>query len=245
MKQDVALDHSHPGPSWRALGRFIALGGVVTIALTMAAVRWVDLPLALWIHGQGLDGHLWMRTFLDTPIIATPIAVIYALVYVARRARSRPSRAERDWFLVSLTLLVSLQVKSVLKLTFGRTWPREVMNVSISGGGSAKSAAYDCVSTHGYINDGIHLFNFFHGSEKQFAAFPSGSTASLVAMVIPIMAMYPKLRWPLMVFSAVSMCFFILTNTHFLADVIAGLYVGVLCGGVCVAMRNDDLAAGR
>ena len=224
------------GPTWKAIYRLLTVGGLATVALTLIAIRWIDLPLALWIHAHGLDTHLWMRWLLDTPIAATPVAMIYLLVYVIRRRGAPASRAEQDWSVVSIALLVSLEVKSVLKLVFGRTWPREVMNV-----GAPKSLSYDCVASHGYVSDGIHFFNFFQGADKQYSAFPSGSTVSLLAMVIPIMIIYPRLRWPLAIFTATSLVFFVLTNTHFVGDIVAGLYVGLICGSVPMAMRADRL----
>ncbi|UPG85815.1 phosphatase PAP2 family protein [Luteibacter aegosomatis] len=231
------MSTASPFSSWAMINRLLFIGGAVTLVLTLVSIRWIDLPLASWIHAHGLDSRLWMRWFLDTPIVATPVAMIYMLIYIVRRKRSAATRGEDDWFLVSAALLVSLEVKYVLKLAFGRTWPREVMNV-----GAPKSASFDCVASHGYLNDGIHLFNFFQGADKQYSAFPSGSTVSLIAMVVPIMALYPRFRWPLVAFSAVSLLFFVLTNTHYLGDVVAGLYVGLLCGLVPLAMRADRLA---
>jgi len=245
VKQAVGQANAHWKATWNQVYTLFAIGGIVTVAMALVSIKWLDLPLATWIRAQGLDTHLWMRTLLDTPIVATPVAIIYVLVYVIRRRWSIPSRGERDWLAICLSLLVSLEVKSVLKLTFGRTWPREVVNFALANRGGTKVRAYDCVASHGYLNDGIHLFNFFHGADKEYSAFPSGSTISLLAMVIPIMAIYPRTRWPLGLFSVISLCFFILTNTHYLGDVIAGIYVGLLCGFVSVVMRNEDVALRR
>lgn len=235
MDSTTAANPLRIDPSWSAVYRLLALGGLATTVLAVISIRWVDLPLALWIHAHGVDAHLWMRWLLDTPIVATPIAIIYMIVYIVRRRRAPALRTEHDWFIVCTALLISLEVKSALKVVFGRTWPREVMNV-----GASKSLS-NYVSSHGYVNDGIHLFNFFHGADKQFSAFPSGSTASLVAMVIPIMTIYPRFRWPLIAFTVISLTFFVLTNTHYVGDIVAGLYVGLVCGYVPMAMRADRL----
>lgn len=236
MASITASTPPHAWPTWRAVYRLLTLGGIVTAVVVILSIRWIDLPLASWIHAHGLDTHLWMRWLLDTPIVATPIAMLYMIVYIVRRRHTPALRAEHDWFIVSIALLISLEVKSVLKLMFGRTWPREVMNV-----GASKNLS-DCVVSHGYVNDGIHLFNFFHGADKQYSAFPSGSTASLIAMVVPIMIIYPRARWPLIAFTAVSLAFFVLTNTHFVGDILAGLYVGLICGCVPMALRADRMA---
>ncbi|MBB3228868.1 hypothetical protein FHW69_003513 [Luteibacter sp. Sphag1AF] len=220
--------------AWRNVFRIMVWGLLITVPLSLACILWVDRPLAVWIHLHGLDTHLWMRSFLDVPIVLTPVAMIYAIVYVLRRSSRPASRGESEWFVVSLSLLVALEVKSVLKLAFGRTWPREVMNV-----GAPQSRAYDCIASHGFINDGIHTFNAFQGADKQYSAFPSGSTVALLAVVIPLMAMYPRWRLPLIVFSVISLLFFVMTNTHFVGDVVAGIYVGLICGYVPVAMLGD------
>jgi hypothetical protein len=241
VNQVVSQTNAYCQVTWKQVYKLFAIGGLFTIAMALISIKWLDLPLATWIHAQGLDKHLWMRTLLDTPIVAAPVAILYVLVYVTCRRWSAPSRGERDWLMICVALLVSLEIKSVLKLTFGRTWPREVMNFALANKDGTKARAYDCVASHGYLNDGIHFFNFFHGADKEYSAFPSGSTVSLLAMVIPIMAIYPRTRWPLGLFSVTSLCFFLLTNTHYLGDVIAGVYVGLLCGFAAVVMRNEDV----
>jgi membrane-associated phospholipid phosphatase len=134
---------------------------------------------------------------------------------------------------ISSTLLVACQLKNLLKIAFGRTWPREVKDVSVSSVDTVTGLA-----SRGYVNDGIHAFHPFAGAAKPFAAFPSGSTAALIAVVVPVMLLYPRTRWPLLIYSAVSLLSFVVTNTHFVGDIIAGLYVGTTCGLVAVAIAE-------
>ncbi|MBB4133353.1 membrane-associated phospholipid phosphatase [Xanthomonas campestris] len=112
----------------------------------------------------------------------------------------------------------------MLKRMFGRTWPRDV-----SDPGPAVLANCPPPSL-GYINDGIHSFHFFGGNSKPFLAFPSGSTVMLLAIVVPLCVAFPRVRIPLIVFTVFSLFCFVLTNTHFVADVIAGVYVGGVIG---------------
>lgn len=206
--------------------------------MTLVCVLWVDLPVAQLIHRNGLDRYLWMRWFLDTPIVVAPVAAIYMSIYIARHFGGQPGSQERIWFIISSAFLATLQIKNMLKLVFGRTWPREVIDPSLSASQCA------CIpQSRGFVNDGIHAFHIFGGDSKQFTAFPSGSTVALIAIVVPIISLYPRTRTPLALFSILSAAAFIITNTHFVSDVIAGVYVGAVCGYVTLAMAPKSDAS--
>jgi hypothetical protein len=219
---------------WRLTSRLLLAGAPLTFFLTLACILWVDLPLARLIHAKGWDRFFWMRRFLDTPIVTAPAAAAYMGVYVVRRCRGRAGTNEKIWFIISAVLLVTLQLKNMLKIVFGRTWPREVTDPSV---GAAPCA---CIApSRGFLNDGIHAFHAFGGSSKPFSAFPSGSTATLIAVVLPLVLLYPRTRIPLTVFTALSLFSFVITNTHFVGDVVAGIYLGALCGSVGVALVRE------
>ncbi|GGA81772.1 hypothetical protein GCM10011521_20140 [Arenimonas soli] len=171
-----------------------------------------------------------MLQFLSAPILIAPGAALFLVVHAIRRGYGRGGQVERAYAVIAATLLVALAVKDMLKRAFGRTWPRNVVDPgpeAISSGCSPSSL--------GYINDGLHGFHAFAGVTKPYQAFPSGSTVVLLATVLPLMALYPRLRLPLAIFSLVSFCAYVLTNTHFIGDVVAGAYVGAVAGMIATA----------
>lgn len=200
----------------------------VAVLASYLLISFVDLPLALWINERGLDQHKWMLFFLSTPVVLAPLGGLYVLVYVVRRAWSEPSQRERGFLTISIALLASMAVKDMLKRMFGRTWPRNV----VDPGPDMISACPP--PSLGYINDGLHSFHFFGGTSKPFLAFPSGSTVMLLAIILPFCAMYPRARIPMAAFVTISLTCFVLTNTHFISDVVAGAYVGMVAGLVAI-----------
>jgi hypothetical protein len=236
LKQPLETKAQRRRIVWKTPMKVIAIGAPITIALSLLCIFCIDLPLSLWIHKHALDTYPWMLNLLSTPIVISPAAAIYVLVYVIRRHTGDPGRNEHIAFIVSTTLLVSLQIKEMLKIAFGRTWPRHVVNPGTvpTGPGCAPSSL-------GYVNDGIHAFHAFGGSGKAFQAFPSGSTIALLAVAVPLMVLYPRVRPVLLIFTLVSLVAFILTNTHFLGDVVAGTYVGLVAGMTAVALVRERL----
>lgn len=223
-----------PGLTWQTATQVILIGAPLALLLSLACIYWLDLPAALWIHEHSLDTYAWMLILLGTPIALSPAAGLYLIIYAIRRGTCNVSFYERAYCIVSATLLASLAVKDMLKRAFGRTWPRNVIDPG------SEPLPQGCGSPSlGYINDGIHAFHAFGGTSKPFQAFPSGSATVLIAVVVPLMVLYPRLRGALAMFSLVSLVAFVLTNTHFIGDVIAGTYVGVVAGVIASAMIRD------
>lgn len=216
--------------AWRLVRQFLGYGGLVSVSATLVCIAWIDLPLAKYVNSVGVDQHLWMRRFLDIPIVVSPLALLYVLVHIARPT-TRHTLLGRKLYIVSVAMLVALQVKTLLKILFGRTWPRAVEDVVVGTHPGADAAA----QSTGYINDGIHTFNFFGGSAKLYAAFPSGSTTVLLAALVPLGFVFPRARPTLAALGLVSLCAYVLTNTHFVGDVLFGAFVGTCCGLVAVA----------
>ena len=227
------MNQAHP---WKVAFRFIAYGGMATLLTVLGCISWLDLPTATWIHARGLDSYLWMRHFLDFPVIVGPIAALWLFVFAVRRNFKPPAADERAWFVISATMLASLEAKDILKIIFGRTWPREMHPLTLHSGDP--DAMFDTIS-RGYINDGVHGFYWLSGASKTFAAFPSGSTTALVATLVPIALLYPRTRTAIATFIAISVTAFVLTNTHFISDTIAGIYLGGICGLIAFAVITE------
>lgn len=228
----MAANPTRYSMEWREAARFLVFGAMIVLFICILAILYIDLPVALWIHRRGLDSHLWLRHLLTVPAVLAPVGGAYLLVYLARRLRYSPSRLEHAYFVIACGLLVTLSLKSMLKVAFGRTWPREVADLG------SKVPVCDRPSL-GYVNDGIHAFHAFGGSIKAYQAFPSGSTAMLLAVAVPVFGLHPKARPAVAVFVVVSLVAYVLTNTHFIADVVAGAYIGASVGLCALAITSS------
>lgn len=220
---------------WAPVSRGARWGGALTVLGCAVSIAWFDLPLTRWLHETGADRHAWMLTFLGIPVGVSTLMGLYLIVHMLIHPWIRASRLARRAFFLGVGMMVALAAKTMLKIAFGRTWPRLVQDPVPGEIATAVCNAPSC----GYLNDGIHAFVPFAGSIKAYAAFPSGSTALLVSFVVPLAAWYPALRIPLGAVSLFALATYVMTNTHFVSDVIAGVYIGTVCGMAAVAAAHD------
>jgi hypothetical protein len=215
--------------AWRRVRKFALLGFLVAAALIAVCINWVDLPLAIWVYENGFDSMApGLHVFMNIQALITPVALVYMLVFIVKRSKRAPTARAYFWFVTSVSIFVTCEVKNMLKIAFGRTWPRD------TSGGDVDLILPDVITTQGYVNDGIHMFNPF-AAQKAFTAFPSGTMAVLSAAVIPIWIHYPASRIPLALLSVIVACVMLQTNTHFVSDLVAGAYIGGLIGMVGAA----------
>jgi membrane-associated phospholipid phosphatase len=128
------------------------------------------------------------------------------------------SRLQTCAMLCSLSLIVAEITKSQLKLMFGRTWPDTFINDNPS-----------------FLRDGVYGFNFFHGG-RGYASFPSGHTAVTCAVIAVLWIYYPRWR-PFYALAVLAVGIGLIgANYHFLADVIAGGFVGISSGWMLTSL---------
>jgi membrane-associated phospholipid phosphatase len=109
-------------------------------------------------------------------------------------------------------------LKTYLKSAFGRTWPESWMGFHIS-----------------FIRDGAYGFNPFHGGPA-YTAFPSGHIAAVCAIVSVLWVCYPKFRPLYVLFVLLTAIALVVSNFHFVSDVIAGIFLGISVGWITTAM---------
>jgi membrane-associated phospholipid phosphatase len=87
--------------------------------------------------------------------------------------------------------------------------------------------AFGRTNTRLWLTSGMPLqFNWFHGAG--IGCFPSGHMAVFTAFCVAIWYVYPCYRRPTVIGLVLLGMALILTDYHFLSDVIAGAYVGFL-----------------
>jgi membrane-associated phospholipid phosphatase len=74
---------------------------------------------------------------------------------------------------------------------------------------------------------GFKEFHWFHGGGN-YTSFPSGHMAVFMALVIALWMFYPRYQTAYFGFLSVLALALIITNYHFISDVVAGAYLGFL-----------------
>ena len=202
-----------------APARTAALWALSCLVLVVLSVLFADRPIATWSHDV-----------LHRPAIAVGItklagfwlleapAVAIAVAYLALRATGgAASPLLRAVFAAAVATLLALLAVMTLKYVFGRLWPETWTHDNASW-----------IGMHAYA------FQPFHGGEGN-GSFPSGHTARMTAPCAVLWRRVPRLRpvWallPVLIAGAL-----IASNFHFLADTIAGAYLGVACAAVVLA----------
>jgi membrane-associated phospholipid phosphatase len=191
---------------------------VLTFLLVVICYLWIDRPIALLAH----DAHrlnFLIKLQSRTPLIMAPLAGLALLLLAVRALMRRPfTRPYVVLLLCAVSFSIVEGLKTYLKIAFGRTWPESWMGPHIS-----------------FIRDGVYGFYPFHGGPA-YTAFPSGHIAAVCAVASVLWACYPKFRPLYVLFVLVTAIALVVSNLHFVSDVIAGVFLGISIGWIATAM---------
>jgi membrane-associated phospholipid phosphatase len=198
---------------------------VLTVMLVVICYLWLDRPVALLAH-QTRQLVLLDPLPRRIPVLVAPLAGAALLVLAVRAFMRRPlTRHYVVLLLCSLSFFVAEGLKTYLKTAFGRTWPESWMGPHIS-----------------FIRDGAYGFNPFHGGPA-YTDFPSGHMMVVCAVVSVLWACYPKFRPLYILCVVVTAALLVVTNFHFVSDIIAGTFLGISVGWITMAMWRAGIAA--
>jgi membrane-associated phospholipid phosphatase len=201
------------------------LGSLLLVAVfALISVTWFDKPIATWPHDHFSSpkfGGIESSPGLSIPSTLAVVFVLYGFAAILGRRFSKPETAV---LLCTVSLLATEVIKSELKYVFGRTWP--------------DSWAPGILS---FIRDNQFGFHFFHGG-RSFESFPSGHAAAVAAVMSVLWIVYPRLRAGCAICMAAADLGLVLSNLHFISDVVVGTFVGISVGLFTVALWS---AAGR
>ena len=198
--------------------------GWISVALLvamLASIALVDRPLALLIHHQLGAAMQAARTFTTALewIFAFEIskylyAFLLLLIGAGLHALDRRMSRARAWYFVGSTLLLSRVISGTLKNVFERVRPAE------------------------FIKSGEPADFFVDGG----SAFPSGHSAFYFGLLFPVALLFPRLKWPLVVFAGLAALSRVFEGDHYLADILASALVAVLLAfGLAKAFRIQPL----
>jgi lipid A 4'-phosphatase len=205
-----------------ALRRFLWLT-LAAAALAGASYAWIDRPLAQYFHGLDPTLHAtfaFITNFGEGGVYLVPLGLVTIAALIAKRRLL----AWRAGFIFAAVAIPGLLV-DIFKPVFGRARPQLLFE--------------------------RHLFGFtWSGPHADLWSFPSGHSVTVAALAVALYAIYPPL-WP--AYAALALLVIasrVIIDAHYLSDVIAGTYFGVIGAwalaaalrqrGVPLALRADD-----
>jgi membrane-associated phospholipid phosphatase len=195
-----------------------SIGFLLTVGSVTGSYVWLDRPIALFAHDQFQHFDLF-RVLTHIPEIVTPVVVLAFATAGLHALSGRPlPKLQTVAVLAAASLAVAAAVKDQLKFAFGRTWPETWVRNNPS-----------------FIHDGVYGFYPFHGGPG-FAAFPSGHTTAICAVMSVLWICYPGFRLLYAVVIATVAVGLIGADFHFLSDVIANGFLGALTGWLTVVL---------
>lgn len=211
------------GWRWSRAGLWLATAGVLWAGLILFAVTALDGPLARWVHDRGIDlafraRGTWGRTLSE--FMKTPGETYFAIVVGVAVFTFHRRRLEAATFLLLATLTSALN--TVGKYTTGRLRPFR------------DNAFHDDPMTWDLFRGGWDFVT------QKNLSFPSGHTAQAFAVATAVTLLFPRWGWVALFAAAMTGTERILSNSHYLSDVIAGAGLGA-----CGALLVWSLARGR
>lgn len=183
-------------------------GALLLAPLLVICVRYLDVPVALFVKEYLFGNRGWSNLASDLPdlllmaVLATTVAAFS--LYLVRSNKGIYDDLTRLAQLVTWAAPASFMAKGSSKFIFGRVNTRQWLQ---------EPALY-----------GFHWCQGLPGCE----GFPSGHMVVAVTLLAALARFYPK-SLPFCYFMALLLgVALIVTNYHFLSDVIAGAALGVL-----------------
>lgn len=186
--------------------------GILPVALAVyVCIKYLDRDVALLVQRQLYGNELWARHTSSLPdlLFGTVLFTTSAcyILFRYRVSRGVVNLNTHTCMLLAVVAPVSYGVKSALKYVFGRITTREWL-----------------------LSPGQYGFHWFQGGGA-YSGFPSGHMLVFTALVAVMWRLYPAYRKGYFVFLLCMALALILTNYHFVSDVISGAYLGFLVEG--------------
>jgi membrane-associated phospholipid phosphatase len=211
-------------------------GTVITLVLMILSMLFLDQPVALYVyHSDPIRTviHTLLTTLTgstnsnnEIPDFLTPMTLVITIVswagYWIRVHRGHFDRHTYFFKMVGTTVPFAFLAKSITKFVFGR------------------------IDTRVWVIDPTQSRNFhWFDGVGSYHGFPSGHMAVLTPLLIALWHLYPRLK-PLWGAALGGMAIaLVLTDYHFVSDVIAGTYLGLLIYCLCLKWQvPNSLACG-
>jgi membrane-associated phospholipid phosphatase len=193
---------ARPNPKAVWIGSALLLAPILVLC-----VQFVDVPLALYVKEHLYGNRHWSRLTSDLPdllLIVVLVTTLLALsLYLVRTRKGIYDDATSFDKLLAWAAPVSYLAKDVLKSVFGR------------------------VNTRTWLQDPqLYRFDWFE-RRQGFEGFPSGHMLVIVTLLAAAWRFYPRSRGLCLSLAIILGVALIVTDYHFLSDVLAGAYLGI------------------
>jgi membrane-associated phospholipid phosphatase len=185
----------------------------------------------LWVVAGLLAATLLSFFFVDRPLAAMLSGLDPRIDAIAQRV---------TWFGHSTSYLVVFGALTAVLSLVGRTASRTRTRLLARSWAWASAYLFLVIAVSGLANDLVKLFagrarpliadRSWHpfAFSYDYQSFPSGHTAVAFGLAFGVMALWPRWRWPMLVFALAVGASRVILDVHHLADVIGGALVGLL-----------------
>ncbi len=180
---------------------------VIALILTVISIKYLDAGIALRVMHFLMSSRTLHRITRHIPDILPHLVgigtVLMWIIYLRRSRVKKNDIITRFLRLAATSLPAAYILKTFFKFVFGRTNPRSWLI-------ERKPL-------------GFHWFN-----ETWGGSFPSGHMTVFTAFGVAVMIYFPQYRRLVLILLFLLGTALIVTNYHFLSDVIAGTYLGAV-----------------
>ncbi len=181
---------------------------LLAVALVAGSYYFLDAKIALFVKKASMSHTRLAILSANIPDFLWPLVCFLTgaawMIYFFLLYKGIYNTHTRFFLLVAITIPATFLLESYLKHVVGR------------------------INTRFWLHHvTFKEFRWFHGGGN-YSSFPSGHMAVFAALLYALWKFYPRQRAGYVAFLAGLATALIVTNYHFLSDVIAGLYVGGL-----------------
>ena len=193
---------------------------VLCVMVVVACVCCIDRPAAelfnKYLRNTAVSG--WIKSLL-APLVLIPVSALLFLFGSGCWLLSgrQLGRWTQKPLLCSWSTIWALAAEFVCKDIFGRGWPDPT-----------------------YIESHLYGFRFLHAG-PHWTSFPSGTSTIAAALSATIWLVAPRLRLPILFLIVLICAGVVVTNEHWISDVIAGAFLGASIGWMTVSMLVSHL----
>lgn len=203
---------SHLSPERKKLEKQVFLSFILVTIFCIFSYYFIDRPVAI-LMSNSKHGPLSLSNFNFTDALTNAVyflTIITMTLYVILRFLNIRSRYLKIPSTLCLGIIVAFFIKNQAQIIFGRVAPR-----------------YGSFEQLNFVRkDSLYGFHFM-----QMGSFPSGHMVIFTCVFLLLTFYYPKIRWLCYTLLAILACLLIYDNYHFVSDVVAGTYLGVLIAG--------------
>ena len=189
------------------------LAFAATAIAVVVCIAYLDRAVADFVDGHLRHTTLWV--WIESALAPLDLTVAMALLFLLGCGIwTRSGRALTSWTrtprLCSWAAMWATVASFIFKRIFGRAWPDPA-----------------------YVQYHLYGFRLLHGA-PHWHSFPSGTAAISVAIVSVLWMLMPRWRAPGILIAALLSVAVVVTNGHWVADVIAGIFLGAFIGWMTV-----------